>query len=114
MEYRVISNFIGEAEFEIRVSVELSGHDKYELIPIGNSWSEEIVNKPVLTIIDDGNGVVIDHKIGKRVDYNEVANLFILLSFMNQHNVDKLITVDPSRIYSGRIEKVSSETILKM
>jgi hypothetical protein len=109
MEYRVIDGSTGEAEFKIVVTENGKYCTKYELIPIGMDYGDEIRNKPVFTIINHGNGYIID-KIGKDLNYNKAAYLFILLSFMNKHETDEKYGC----IYSGRIEKVETETILKM
>jgi hypothetical protein len=99
----------GEAEFKIVVTENGKYWTKYELIPIGMDYRDEIKNHPILTIINDGNGYIID-KIGKHLEYYKAAYLFILLSFMNKHETDEKYGC----IYSGRIEKVETETILKM
>ena len=52
MEYKVIDGSTEEAEFKIVVT-ELENYcAKYELIPVGIDYSNEIRNKPVLTIIN--------------------------------------------------------------
>ena len=109
MEYRVIDGSTGEAEFKIVVTENGKYYTKYELIPIGMDYGDEIKNHPILTIINDGNGYIID-KIGKHLEYHKAVYLFILLSFMNKHETDEKYGC----IYSGRIEKVETETILKM
>lgn len=109
MEYKVIDGSTEEAEFKIVVT-ELENYcAKYELIPVGIDYSNEIRNKPVLTIINDGNGYIID-KIGKHLEYHKAAYLFILLSFMNKYEADG----GYAGVYAGRIERVEIETILKM
>lgn len=109
MEYRVIDDSTEVAEFKIIVTELEKYCIKYELIPIGMDYDDEIRNHPILTIINDGNGYIID-KIGKHLEYHKAAYLFILLSFMNKHEADD----EYAGVYGGRIERVEIETILKM
>jgi hypothetical protein len=109
MEYRVIDDSTEVAEFKIIVTELEKYCIKYELIPIGMDYDDEIRNHPILTIINDGNGYIID-KIGKHLEYHKAAYLFILLSFMNKHEADD----EYAGVYRGRIERVEIETILKM
>jgi len=97
------------AEFKIVVTENGKYWTKYELIPIGVEWSDEIKNHPILTIINDGNGYIID-KIGKHLNYHKAAYLFILLNFMNKHEADD----EYAGVFAGRIERIEIETILKM
>ena len=109
MEYKVIDGSTEEAEFKIVVT-ELENYcAKYELIPIGIDYAEEIRNHPILTIINDGNGWMIS-KIGKHLKYHKAAYLFILLNFMNKYES----TEEYAGVYGGRIERIEIETILKM
>jgi hypothetical protein len=109
MEYRVIDSTSEVADFKIVVTELEKYCIKYELIPISMDYSDEIRNHPVFTIINHGNGYIID-KIGKHLNYNEASYLFILLSFMNKHEADD----EYAGVYGGRIEKIEIETILKM
>jgi hypothetical protein len=109
MEYRVIDGSTEVAEFKIVVTENGKYYTKYELIPIGVDYDDEIRNHPILTIINDGNGYIID-KIGKHLEYHKATYLFILLSFMNKHET----TEEDAGFYAGTIEKVETETILKM
>ena len=109
MEYRVINDSTEVAEFKIIVTELEKYCAKYELIPVGTDYADEIRNKPILTIINDGNGYIID-KIGKHLEYHKAAYLFILLSFMNKHEADD----EYAGVYGGRIERIEIETILKM
>jgi hypothetical protein len=109
MEYKVIDGSTEEAEFKIVVT-ELENYcAKYELIPVGIDYADEIRNKPIFTIINHGNGYIIKNKIGKHL-YHKAAYLFILLSFMNKHEADD----EYAGVYGGRIERIEIETILKM
>jgi hypothetical protein len=109
MEYRVIDGSTEVAEFKIVVTENGKYYTKYELIPIGMDYGDEIKNHPILTIINDGNGYIID-KIGKHLEYHKAVYLFILLSFMNKHEADD----EYAGVYGGRIERIEIETILKM
>jgi len=109
MEYRVIDDSTEVAEFKIIVTELEKYCIKYELIPIGMDYGDEVRNHPILTIINDGNGYIID-KIGKHLEYHKAAYLFILLSFMNKHEADD----EYAGVYGGRIERIEIETILKM
>ena len=109
MEYRVINDSTEVAEFKIIVTELEKYCAKYELIPIGMDYGDEVRNHSILTIINDGNGYIID-KIGKHLEYHKAAYLFILLSFMNKHEADD----EYAGVYGGRIERIEIETILKM
>ena len=109
MEYRVIDDSTEVAEFKIVVTELEKYCIKYELIPIGMDYGDEVRNHPILTIINDGNGYIID-KIGKHLEYHKAAYLFILLNFMNKHEADD----EYAGVYGGRIERIEIETILKM
>ena len=109
MEYRVIDSTSEVAEFKIVVTELEKFCAKYELIPIGMDYDDEIRNHPILTIINDGNGYIID-KIGKYLEYHKAAYLFILLNFMNKYESDD----EYAGVYGGRIERIEIETILKM
>ena len=109
MEYKVIDGSTEEAEFKIVVTELEKFCAKYELIPIGMDYDDEIRNHPILTIINDGNGYIID-KIGKHLEYHKAAYLFILLNFMNKYESDD----EYAGVYGGRIERIEIETILKM
>ena len=109
MEYRVIDDSTEVAEFKIVVTELEKYCIKYELIPIGMDYGDEVRNHPILTIINDGNGYIID-KIGKHLEYHKAAYLFILLSFMNKHEADD----EYAGVYGGRIERIEIETILKI
>ena len=110
MEYKVIDGSTEEAEFKI-VITELENYcAKYELIPIGIDYAEEIRNKSVLTIMNNGNGYIIKNKIGKHLEYHKAMYLFILLNFMNKYES----TEEYDGVYAGRIERIEIETILKM
>jgi len=109
MEYRVINDSTEVAEFKIIVTELEKYCIKYELIPIGMDYVDEVRNHPILTIINDGNGYIID-KIGKHLEYHKAAYLFILLSFMNKHEADD----EYAGVYGGRIERIEIETILKI
>jgi len=109
MEYKVIDDSTEEAEFKIVVT-ELENYcAKYELIPVGIDYADEIRNKPIFTIINHGNGYIID-KIGKHLEYHKAMYLFILLNFMNKYES----TEEYAGVYGGRIERIEIETILKM
>jgi hypothetical protein len=110
MEYRVIDDSTEVAEFKIIVTELEKYCSKYELIAIGVEWSDEVRNHPVLTITNDGNGYIIDDKIGTDLQYHKAAYLFILLNFMNKHEG----TEEYAGVYGGRIERIEIETILKM
>jgi hypothetical protein len=109
MEYKVIDGSTEEAEFKIVVTELEKYCAKYELIPVGIDYADEIRNKPIFTIVNHGNGYIID-KIGKHLEYHKAMYLFILLNFMNKYEADEKY----AGVYAGRIERIEIETILKM
>jgi hypothetical protein len=53
------------------------------------NWNESIVNTVAASIMDDGSGVQI--RIGKKkinLDYSELSQLFILLSYRNKEKYE--------------------------
>ena len=46
-------------------------------------WDQSARGKKVMTVIDDGNGLVFNPRANKAMDYAEVAELFAMLSFIN-------------------------------
>jgi hypothetical protein len=46
-------------------------------------WDEKRRGEKIMTIIDDGDGYVVNPKFNKAMDYAEMAELFAMLSFIN-------------------------------
>lgn len=60
---------------------------KYKLYTGNNGWREP--NKKILTIIDDGNGYILEWEnwqkpLKKNMNYSQAASLFVLMSYIHK------------------------------
>lgn len=46
-------------------------------------WDERLRGEKIMTILDDGDGFIVNPKFSKTMDYAEMAELFAMLSFIN-------------------------------
>ena len=46
-------------------------------------WDERLRGQKIMTIIDNGDGFVINPKFSKEMDYAEMAELYAILGFIN-------------------------------
>ena len=86
-------------DYNIVVDYKKSGHKEFVLYKSDNSeWTVKHRGEECIRLVDDGNGVTFSSKLLKKeMDYLEVAEVFILLNFINK--------VD-NEIYSGYYEEV--------
>ncbi len=49
----------------------------------GQGWSADIRGELCLSLVDNGNGFVIEREIGRTIDYDEVYELGILLDLID-------------------------------
>lgn len=73
-----------EGQHEYTIIVDDDGEaKKYSLYTSsGIQWSEEYRNKLQLSIIDNGNGLILNRSI-KKLDYSELLHLRLLIDFEN-------------------------------
>jgi len=57
--------------------VEYSLHRSY-----CETWSEHVRGEKIMSILDDGNGYVLDKSLGKKIEYDIFAEFYILLQFI--------------------------------
>ena len=69
-------------EHEYNIIVDEEDIPEYLLIRTGLSWSEDSRGEVVLRVTNDGNGYHFP-KIGKKMDYAEMAEWSILVNFIN-------------------------------
>ena len=93
-------------EYDILVNTNDEGHTVYTLLRSdGDCWSHYAKGEELITITDTGNGMIYPKKTFiKEVGYDEITELFILLSFINKK--------ERMFLYQGRIEKVEPENIM--
>lgn len=85
----VIDTEENDLEYVIEVT-DVNKGTQYVLSRSGSGcWSEHARNEVVLTLLDNGNGVKIKPKIGKELNYAELAQLQLLLQFISQHEKNK-------------------------
>lgn len=61
----------------------------------GAQWSSDVKGDKILSILDDGNGLILNRKIGKSLDYSWAGELTLLLTFIQKR----------SAFFSGRVEE---------
>ena len=96
-KYRVFTNDIHEYNIEIDFDTATS----YKLIRSGLSWSEDSRDTTALKMTNDGNYFHINYKIGRKLDYSQMAELSILLTFINWYehvnqNNNAVISIETS------------------
>jgi hypothetical protein len=74
-----------ELEYEYDITVEETDKGiKTTLFKSSSSvWSESAKGEETLSMLNDGNGIKFSHKIGKKLNYNELTELRLLLDFEN-------------------------------
>lgn len=83
--YRVL-NDNGLHEYDIYVKETKQG-TSYELLTSNTeTWSDGRRNEKLLSIVNTGDGYKISRSLNKSIDYNEMAELYILLEFIQEHD----------------------------
>lgn len=101
--YRVMNTFPGEEygrhEYNIHVE-ETNRGTKYSLIRSqAGHWSEFARGETVCAVIDDGDGFKLSKHVSRDMDYAIMAELFILMSFINKQGLTNCF-------FMGTIEEV--------
>lgn len=85
----VINTEENDLEYVIDV-IDTNKGTEYVLSRSGSPcWSEHAKHEIVLTLLDDGNGVKINPKIGKELDYAYLSQLQLLLQFVSKYEEGK-------------------------
>jgi hypothetical protein len=79
-KYRVFTNDIHEYDIEVD---DIDNATSYKLIRTGLSWSENSRGTTALEMSNDGNYFHINYNIDRKLDYSQIAELSILLTFIN-------------------------------
>jgi hypothetical protein len=79
-----------ELEYEYDITVEETDNGiKTTLFNSSSSvWSESAKGKEILSMLNDGNGIKFSHKIGKKLNYSELAELRLLLNVENAIDIE--------------------------
>lgn len=70
----------GEHDYNVTVIKTDKGKEYSIYNSDGEQWRTPAKGELILKMIDDGNGIKFDRKIGKKMDYHELLALHILLS----------------------------------
>lgn len=83
--YQVINHdpAVDGIDYEIFVN-KMPELTSFRLVRKGSSWSESVRDEICLQMDDDGNGVRL-RQVNKYVDYAQLAELFILITFMHHY-----------------------------
>ena len=103
-KHKVYSNFDGnvEHEYDITVNEKDNGKVVYKLIRSRDGrWSDTHKGITVLKIVNTGNGYKFPGGISKHLEYDETAELYILLRFINDYedggmfpgNIETTVTI---------------------
>mgnify|MGYP000993945859 CR=1 FL=1 len=89
-EYLIINKKNDEIEYIISVITDSIGTSYMMRRSKASSWSEDVRDKRVLTITDTGDNMIVDPKLGKKLEYDVYAELLILMNFIKSK--DKNLT----------------------
>jgi hypothetical protein len=103
--YRVMNTFPGEEngrhEYDIHVE-SINRGTKYSLIRSqAGHWSDGAKGHTVCAVIDDGDGFKISKHVTRYMDYAIMAELFILMSFINKQGFTNCF-------FMGTIEEIKN------
>jgi len=82
----VVLNEDGEHEYDISVKDTDEGTEMTLSLSHSHTWTESSRGEERISLLDDGNGILLSHKV-KRMDYAEAFELMLLLNF--NRNFDK-------------------------
>ena len=87
-----------EREYEYDITVEETDNGiKTTLFNSSSAiWSESVKGKEIISMLNDGNDIKFSHKLGKKLDYAELAELRLLLIFEN--GIDTELNQDEYKI----------------
>jgi hypothetical protein len=76
----------GKHDYDITV-FEAESSKSYQMsYSNGSQWTEHTRGEHILTATDHGNGVRINEKIGKNIDYDKLTELKIMLDFIYKYD----------------------------
>jgi hypothetical protein len=79
-----------ESEYEYDITVEKTDGGVLTTLFRSSStiWSDSVKGEEILSMLNDGNGVKFNNKIGKKLPYDELSELRLLLNFENSIDFD--------------------------
>ena len=91
----------GRHEYDLQVENTDAG-TKYSLIRSqADQWSDNAKSQTVCAILDDGDGYKLSKHVTRDMGYDTMAELFILMSFINKQGLTNCF-------FMGTIEEVKS------
>lgn len=79
----LVLNSNGKHEYDITTQVTDNGELISLSYSINEMWSLNTRGKLILSMCNDGNGIVLSKEFLRKIDYSELVELRILLSFEN-------------------------------
>jgi len=101
----VYNNITKQNEYEIKV-IDFKNSIEYILFDIEQQTS-------VMSIKDEGNGIIISPNIGKYVEYHVAMYLFILMTYYNHHHLIQN-KHNIHQLYDGEIQKNQTLNSIKL
>jgi len=86
--FRVVDNE-GQHEYDIAVEIIEEGEEFTLFRSLDSYWAEHVRGDKVLSLVDNGNGVVLSKKIDE-MDYSEILELSLLLNFHRKYEKNNL------------------------
>ena len=111
MEKKYIVMLDGQHEYTITNSKNKKGHRVTTLFySEAEFWKYDLRGTELLKMVDDGNGVKLS-KAPKKMDYSQLAELRLLLSFSKSTDENPIERESSYEIYIAVEDSVSSEPI---
>lgn len=90
-QYQIINNWDDEEKYEYDIYVDDTDEGTVYRMYYSNNetWSEAVRGTLINKVVDDGNEFSFQFSLGKKLDYCEMAERMILLSFINF--LDKMV-----------------------
>ena len=111
MEKKYLVMLDGQHEYTITDSKNKKGHRVVTLFySEAEFWRYDLRGTQLLKMVDNGNGVKLS-KASKKMDYSQLAELRLLLSFSKSTDENPIERESSYEIYSAVEDCVSSEPI---
>lgn len=110
-EKEFIVLFDGQHEYTIKESTNKNGHRILRLLYSESEfWRYDLRGTETLKMVDTGNDVRLS-KTSKKMDYNQLAELRLLLSFANATDANLTEREDGYQVYSKVENSISGKFI---
>jgi len=97
--YNTYDSIIEVHDYDVTIETTDKGENITLYRSNGGDWADDCRGEKILSLLDTGNGIIFPKTIySKEVDYNQLAELFVVLSVINK--------TDRAPIYGGRVEEV--------